>query len=125
MMLVCGKNFSQTDTRNKVVIDTIIAKKIGIDLVKGDQCKEENVILRNNISLLNEKVSFKDNIINDKNMFIGNQTKIIESKDELITIGKENLSTAKREIGVYKKQATLWKIITSGSLLLSFIVLVK
>ena len=36
MMLVCGSSISQTDINNKVQIDTSIAKKIGVDLVKGE-----------------------------------------------------------------------------------------
>ena len=125
MTLVCGKSFSQTDTRNKVVIDTSTAKKIGIDLVKGDECKEERKFLKNNIYLLNEKVSHKDSIIKGNTTFINNQTKIIKSKDDLITIANENLSNAKKETKTYKKQTFLWKVIAGGSILISILTLVK
>jgi hypothetical protein len=112
MMLVCGKSFSQTDTKNKVVIDTSIAKKIAIDLIKGDECKEELKIIKNNVLLLEKKVSLKDSIITGNKKHINNLDKIVEGKDNLLKISEENLSTAKKQISKYKGNLFLWKTIT-------------
>jgi hypothetical protein len=111
-MLVCGKSFSQTDTKNKVVIDTSIAKKIAIDLIKGDECKEELKITKNNVLLLEKKVSLKDSIIIGNKKHINNLDKIVEGKDNLLKISEENLSTAKKQISKYKGNLFLWKTIT-------------
>lgn len=112
MMLVCGKSFSQTDTKNKVVIDTSIAKKIAIDLIKGDECKEELKITKNNVLLLEKKVSLKDSIIIGNKKHINNLDKIVEGKDNLLKISEENLSTAKKQISKYKGNLFLCKTIT-------------
>ena len=112
MMLVCGKSFSQTDTKNKVVIDTSIAKKIAIDLIKGDECKEELKITKNNVLLLEKKVSLKDSIIIGNKKHINNLDKIVEGKDNLLKISEENLSSAKKQISKYKGNLFLWKTIT-------------
>jgi hypothetical protein len=111
-MLVCGKSFSQTDTKNKVVIDTSIAKKIAIDLIKGDECKEELKITKNNVLLLEKKVSLKDSIIIGNKKHIKNLDKIVEGKDNLLKISEENLSIAKKQISKYKGNLFLWKTIT-------------
>lgn len=112
MMLVCGKSFSQTDTKNKVVIDTSIAKKIAIDLIKGDECKEELKITKNNVLLLEKKVSLKDSIIIGNKNHIVNLNKMVEGKDNLLKISEENLSNAKKELSKSKKNTFLYKLTT-------------
>lgn len=115
MMLVCGKSISQTDTQNKVAIDTSIARKIAIDLVKGDECKEELKIVNKNILLLKDKIGLKDSIIHAQKSQIFNFIKIVEGKDKLLQISDENLSNAKKQISKYKTSNLLWK----GSTLLT------
>lgn len=115
MMLVCGKSISQTDTQNKVAIDTSIARKIAIDLVKGDECKEELKIVNKNILLLKDKIGVKDSIIHAQKSQIFNFIKIVEGKDKLLQISHENLSNAKKQISKYKTSNLLWK----GSTLLT------
>lgn len=112
MMLVCGKNFSQIDTKNKVVIDTTIAKKIAIDLIKGDESKEELKITKDNVLLLEKKVSLKDSIIFGNKNHIVNLNKMVEGKDNLLKISEENLSNTKKQISRYKSSLFLWKTIT-------------
>lgn len=121
MMLVCGKNFSQTDTKNKVVIDTSIARKTAVDLVKGDECKKELLIVKENIKLLNEKVSVKDSIINNQKNQIVNFYKMVEANDKLLKISDENLSNTKKELSKSKKNTLFYKLTTIVSIgLLTF-----
>lgn len=112
MMLVCGKSFSQTDIRSKVVIDTSIARKIAIDLIKGDECKQELKIVYKNIDLLKEKIEVKDSIINNHKNQIVNANKIVENKDKLLEISDENLANAKKEIKKNKAKTFFWKTAT-------------
>ena len=91
------------------------AKKIAIDLVKGDECKEELKITNNNISLLKEKLGVKDSIISAQKNQITNFGKMVEGKDNLLQISNENLSNAKKQISKYKATNLLWK----GSTLLT------
>lgn len=123
MMLVCGRSFSQTDTKNKVVIDTATARKIAIDLVKADECKEELKIVNQNVKLLNDKLIIKDSIIeNNKNQII-NLDKIVKGKDKLLEISDENLSNTKKQLykskinNVFLKATTILSIGLSGYLL--------
>lgn len=121
MMLVCGKSFSQTDTKNKVVIDTSVARKIAIDLVKGDECKKELLIVKENIKLLNQKVSVKDSIINNQKNQIFNFNKMVEANDKLLKISNENLSNTKKELSKSKKNTLFYKLTTIVSIgLLTF-----
>lgn len=110
MMLLCGKSFSQTDTKNKVVIDTSLARKIAIDLVKGDECKKELLIVKENIKLLNEKVSVKDSIINNQKNQIVNLNKMVENSDNLLLISEENLVKTKKELSKSKRNNLGYKL---------------
>jgi hypothetical protein len=112
MMLICGKSFSQTDTKNKVVIDTSIARKIAIDLVKGDECKEELKIVNQNTKLLNDKLIVKDSIIENQKNQIVNFNKMVEGKDKLLEISEENLSSTKKQLRKSKINNFFWKATT-------------
>jgi hypothetical protein len=111
-MLICGKSFSQTDTKNKVVIDTSIARKIAIDLVKGDECKEELKIVNQNTKLLNDKLIVKDSIIENQKNQIVNFNKMVEGKDKLLEISEENLSSTKKQLRKSKINNFFWKATT-------------
>jgi hypothetical protein len=124
-MLVCGKSFSQTDTKNKVVIDTAIAKKIAIDLLKGDECKQELKIVYKNTDLLNEKIIVKDSIIQNQKKQIDNFNKIILDKDKLLKISDENLSNTKKQLFSNQKNVLFYKITSIVSLTLLTIQIVK
>lgn len=116
MMLVCGKSFSQTDTKNKVVIDTSTARKIAIDLIKGDECKEELKITKDNVLLLEKKVSLKDSIILINKNQITNFGKIVEGKDKLLKISDENLLNTKKELSKSKRNTFFYKLTTLVSI---------
>jgi hypothetical protein len=125
MMLLCGRSFSQIDTKSKVSIDTSIARKIAIDLVKGDECKEELKIVKKNVSLLQEKHIIKDSIIVKYKNQVDNLNKIVFSKDNLLEISEENLSTAKKQISKYKGNLFLWKVITLATISVSGFLILK
>lgn len=112
MMLLCGKGISQTDTKNKVAIDTSLARKIAIDLVKGDECKEELKLVYQNVSLLEKKVSVKDSVINAQKNQIVNFNKMVEGKDKLLKISDESLSMTKKELSKSKRNTFFYKLST-------------
>jgi hypothetical protein len=125
MMLVCGKSFSQTDTKNKVVIDTSLAKKIAIDLVKGDECKEELKIVYKNISLLENKVLVKDSIINVQKNQITNFGKMVDGKEKLLNISNDNLKNTQRQLKKSKFNSTFYKLTTLALIGITGVILVK
>jgi len=125
MMLVCGKSFSQTDTKNKVVIDTSLAKKIAIDLVKGDECKEELKIVYKNISLLENKVFVKDSIINVQKNQITNFGKMVDGKEKLLNISNDNLKNTQRQLKKSKFNSTFYKLTTLALIGITGVILVK
>lgn len=125
MMLVCGKSISQTDTQSKVAIDTSIARKIAIDLVKGDECKEELRIVNKNILLLKDKIGLKDSIIYAQKNQIFNFGKMLDGKDKLLQISDQNLSEAKKQIAKYKTSNLIWKGSTLITIGLIGVVLLK
>ena len=86
MMLLCGKSFSQIGIQSKVTIDTTLAKKIAIDLVKGDECKVELEITKKNVLLLKEKHHIKDSMITNYKNQVDNLNKIVFGKDNLLMI---------------------------------------
>jgi hypothetical protein len=124
-MLVCGKSFSQTDTKNKVVIDTSLAKKIAIDLVKGDECKEELKIVYKNISLLENKVFVKDSIINVQKNQITNFGKMVDGKEKLLNISNDNLKNTQRQLKKSKFNSTFYKLTTLALIGITGVILVK
>lgn len=124
-MFVCGKSISQTDIQNKVAIDTSIARKIAIDLVKGDECKEELKIVNKNILLLKDKIGVKDSIIHAQKSQLINFGKMVDGKDKLLQISDENLSNAKKQISKYKTSNLFWKGSTLLTISLIGVVLLK
>lgn len=125
MMLLCGKSFSQKDTRSKVEIDTSLAKKIAIDLVKGDECKEELVIVYKNISLLENKSLVKDSIINVQKNQILNLDKIVDGKEKLLNISNDNLKNTQRQLKKSKFNSTFYKLTTLAFIGVTGFILVK
>jgi hypothetical protein len=108
-MLGCGKTFSQIDIQNKVVLDTLIAKKIAIELIQGDECKEEVNIIKNNVYLLEKKVTIKDSIILSHKKQISNLDEIVDGTNKLLSISKENLANTKKQLTIQKRNTILYK----------------
>ena len=125
MMLLCGKSFSQKGIQNKVTIDTTLAKKIAIDLIKGDECKVELEITKKNVLLLKEKHHIKDSMIANYKNQVDNLNKIVFSKDNLLEISEENLSLTKKQLSKYKTNNMLFKGTTLIAIGVSAILLIK
>lgn len=124
MVIVSGKSISQTDTKNKVVIDVEIAKKIANDLVSGDVCKAKLKLIENNISLLEKKVSVKDSVINVLVNQKSNLDLVITYKDDVILKQEEISKSYKKELRKSKNATFIYKffayigIASTGYLLL-------
>jgi hypothetical protein len=91
LLLLSSTSFSQKDT-SKICFPYSTAKKIAIDLVKGDSAMAELKITNKLIWQLNGKITEQDSIIKiyiEKNTNylsqINNYDKIIVKKDEIIT----------------------------------------
>ena len=127
-MLLCGRGISQTATQNnktlreqnKVVIDTSIARKIGTDLVKGDVCKAEIKLVKDNLKLTQEEVAKKDSIIktmrrqkNDLNLIIDKKEEMLVKQEEISNTYRKALSKQKATTFIYKALSLLGVISTT------------
>lgn len=113
-MLVCGKSISQTDTqKNKLVcIDTTIARRIAIDLVAGDECKQELTLVKNNLLLTQYKVSLKDSVIFKMEEKEFDLNEIIFKKDDMLLQQKEISKTLQKELRSQKVSSWIYKILS-------------
>lgn len=112
MVIVSGKSISQTDTKNNVVIDVEIAKKIANDLVAGDVCKVKIKLTEDKISLLEKKVIAKDSVINSLEKQKSNFDLAIAYKDDKILKEQEISKSYKLELRKAKTKTLLYKIVT-------------
>lgn len=110
MAIVSGKSISQTDTKNKVVIDVEIAKKIANDLVAGDVCKAKLKITENNIYLLEKKISLKDSVISNLEKQNYNLGLVISYKDDAMIKQEEISKTYKAQLRKSKTATFIYKI---------------
>jgi len=113
-MLVCGRSISQTDIQKSklVCIDTTIARRIAIDLVAGDECKQEITLVKNNLLLTQYKVSLKDSVINQMEQKEYDLNDIISRKDEMLKGQEEISKTLQKELRNQKVTSWLYKILS-------------
>jgi hypothetical protein len=113
-MLVCGKSISQTDIQKNslVCIDTTIARRIAIDLVAGDVCKEELTLVKSNLMLTQYKVTLKDSIINKMEEKEYDLNNIISLKNDMFSKQEEISKTLQRELTSQKATSWLYKILS-------------
>ena len=114
MMLLFGRSISKTDTQksNLVCIDTTIARRIAIDLVAGDVCKEELQLTKNNLMLTQYKVKLKDSIINKMEEKEYDLNDIISKKDDMFKGQEEISKSLKKELRSQKSTSFLYKILS-------------
>lgn len=117
MMLLCGRGFSQTATQNnknktrlnEVAIDTSTARKIAIDLVKGDVCHSELKLVKDNYKLTKKEVAEKDSIIKamaeqkrQLHLAIKKTQEMFGKQEEISNSYKKDLSKQKATTFTYK-----------------------
>jgi hypothetical protein len=131
-MLVCGNAISQTGTQksndsnsNLVCIDTIVAKKIANDLVKGDVCKEEIKLVRSNLALTKKEVILKDSIINTLGKQKEDLNLIISKKDEMFTKQEEISNTYKKALSKQKTTTFLYKALSLLGVISTTLLIIK
>ena len=114
MMLVCGRSISQTDTQksNLVCIDTTIARRIAIDLVVGDFCKEELQLVKTNLTLSEYKVKLKDSIIGKMEEREYDLNAIISKKDDMYSKQEEISKTLQKELRKQKGTSFIYKFLS-------------
>jgi hypothetical protein len=114
MILVCGRSISQTDIQksNLVCIDTTIARRIAIDLVSGDECKSELVLVKSNLMLTEYKVKLKDSIINKLEEKEYDLNLIISKKDEMFKSQEEISKSLQKELKGQKATSFIYKVLS-------------
>jgi hypothetical protein len=95
-----------------VCIDTTIARRIAIDLVAGDVCKEELQLTKNNLMLTQYKVKLKDSIINKMEEKEYDLNDIISKKDDMFKGQEEISKSLKKELRSQKSTSFLYKILS-------------
>ena len=115
LILVTLTSFSQTVT-NQTQTDTIVALKIPTvkliikDLIKGDGVFIELEETKKVLSLTNQKIVLKDEIIFTLNSKITNLDYIISQKDEQFKLEREKSESLLKELKSEKKKTFLYKM---------------
>ena len=94
-------SFSQKDT-SIVIIKTEIAREIIKDLIRGDIAKEELLLTRKKVDLLETKITYKDSIINTKYLQNSMLLEVIDNKD--IQFKYSQTINAKLQISLKKEK---------------------
>jgi hypothetical protein len=108
-------SFSQTVT-NQTQTDTIVALKIPTakliikDLIKGDGALIELEETKKVLSLTNQKIVLKDEIIFTLNSKITNLDYIITQKDEQFKLEREKTESLLKELKSEKRKTFLYKV---------------
>ena len=111
-LLLCGRSISQIDTNQKVIISRAIADSIGKDLLRGDICKQEIKIVRDNLKLTEEKVTLKDEIINQLKFKIIDLDSINKKQAEISSKQEQISKTFEKQLKSQKITSNIYKIFT-------------
>jgi hypothetical protein len=103
LLLLSSTSFSQKDT-SKICFSYDKAKRIAIDLVKGDSAMAELKVVNKLVYQLNEKIDSQDSVIvlyteKEKNYSsqIDNYEKISDKKDKIITLLEKDVTDLTRK----------------------------
>jgi hypothetical protein len=103
LLLLSSTSFSQKDT-SRICFSYDKAKRIAIDLVKGDSAMAELKVVNKLVYQLNEKIDFQNSVIvlyteKEKNYSsqIDNYEKISDKKDKIITGLKKDVTSLTRK----------------------------
>ena len=133
MMLLCGRSISQTATQinkapqeqNKVVIDTSMARKIATDLVKGDVCRAEIKLVKDNFKLTQEEVVKKDSIIKTMQEQKVKLNLIIDKKDEMFVKQEEISNTYRKALSKQKATTFIYKALSLLGVISTTLLIIK
>ena len=120
MTLSLSVGYSQDTT---IELELQVARLVIEDLVKGDQAKEELFLSKEQIEVLESKVSLKDSIINKKNDIILNYEGIIGKRSEQLQTSKELSTKLQQSLKKQKAKTRLFQlgsgvVVVMGGLLL-------
>jgi TolA-binding protein len=130
LILVTLTSFSQTVT-NQTQTDTIVALKIPTakliikDLIKGDGALIELEETKKVLSLTNQKIVLKDEIIFTLNSKITNLDYIISQKDEQFKLERQKSEELFKELKKERRQTFLYKVGTFVGLVAVGVLLVN
>jgi hypothetical protein len=103
LLLLSSTSFSQKDT-SRICFSYDKAKRIAIDLVKGDSAMAELKVVNKLVYQLNEKIDSQDSVIvlytekeRNYNSQIGNYEKISDKKDKIITGLEKDVTSLTRK----------------------------
>jgi hypothetical protein len=107
-------SFSQTDTKIKqdsiVPLKVPIAKLVIKDILKGDGAIQQLEETEKVLSLTNEKLVLKDNVIKTLNSKVTNLEYIINQKDEQFGLERQKSESLSKEVKRARRSAFFYKI---------------
>lgn len=107
MILNLNVGYSQDTT---IELEYDIARLVIEDLIKGDASKEELFLSKNQIKVLESKISLKDSIIIKNNDIIGNYESIIGKQTEQLSSIKDLSKQLQLDLKKQKAKTKLFKL---------------
>lgn len=110
---------------NRVIIDTSVAKLIANDLIRGDVCKAEIILVRSNLYLTKKEVVQKDSIIKTLDKQKKYLDTIISRKDEMLAKEEQISNTYKKQLFKQKGTTFLYKALSVLGVISTALLLIK
>jgi hypothetical protein len=107
MILNLNVGYSQDTT---IELEYDIARLVIEDLIKGDASKEELFLFKDQIKVLESKISLKDSIILKKNDIIGNYESIMGKQTEQLSSIKDLSKQLQLDLKKQKAKTQLFKL---------------
>jgi hypothetical protein len=107
MILNLNVGYSQDTT---IELEYDIARLVIEDLIKGDASKEELFLSKDQIKVLESKISLKDSIILKKNDIIGNYESIMGKQTEQLSSIKDLSKQLQLDLKKQKAKTQLFKL---------------
>jgi len=107
MILNLNVGYSQDTT---IELEYDIARLVIEDLIKGDASKEELFLSKNQIKVLESKISLKDSIIIKNNDIIGNYESIMGKQTEQLSSIKDLSKQLQLDLKKQKAKTQLFKL---------------
>ena len=114
MLFTTLTSFSQTDTKIKqdsiVPLKVPIAKLVIKDILRGDGAIQQLEETEKVLSLTNEKLGLKDNVIKTLNSKVTNLEYIVKQKDEQFGLERQKSESLIKEVKQARRSAFLYRI---------------